>query len=423
VGVFSKFRSHGLRVFSGTSQPAAQTTDPPRLLFISHEATRTGAPMIALNIVREFHTRTIASCDSILHMGGHLAERFCQYGKVDCLNVPRQPGEELTKKVRRAVLRSKTPVPALAICNSMESRFIAYELEKMGVPILFLIHELPSSYSLDDYQAVIRCARHVVFPAETVRAATAERVSIPLHKVSVLPQGLLNPEFGTRIQPDVARRQIRHELRIPHDSFVVLGCGTLDLRKGIDHFAAVARHALQRKSFGRPVHFVWVGEGPRWTHSPYHYVQLDLEKAGIHGHVHFVGERENVEPFFVASDVFLLTSRVDPFPCVIHEAMAAQLPIITFDESGGAVEALAEGAGIVVPYGDYTETVAMIRLLMEQPAIAQSLGRRSHERVHSKYQFGCYVDRLIDVSESITQRTLRKEAPATPGVPLRRDAA
>ncbi len=38
-----------------------------------------------------------------------------------------------------------------------------------------------------------------------------------------------------------ARTMIRRELGLPEDAFIVLGCGTLDLRKGIDHYAAIAR--------------------------------------------------------------------------------------------------------------------------------------------------------------------------------------
>ena len=45
-------------------------------------------------------------------------------------------------------------------------------------------------------------------------------------------------------------------------------------------------------------------------------------------------------------------SASDPFPCVVHEAMAAETPVIAFSGVGGAPEALEGGCGIIVPFGD-----------------------------------------------------------------------
>jgi len=70
-----------------------------------------------------------------------------------------------------------------------------------------------------------------------------------------------------------------------------------------------------------------------------------------------------------------MSSRVDPFPCVIHEAMAASLPVIAFAGAGGAPEAIADGAGFVLPYADYGQVAATIRLMRDQP------GRKSYRRM------------------------------------------
>jgi glycosyltransferase involved in cell wall biosynthesis len=135
---------------------------------------------------------------------------------------------------------------------------------------------------------------------------------------------------------------------------------------------------------------------------------LDLERSPAKHRVHFLGERANVEPYFFGSDVFLMSSRVDPFPCVIHEAMAAGLPIIAFEKAGGAPEALAGGAGAVVPYADYEQTASLIRMFSMQPEITAGLRTKSMERVHSRYRFSDYGDKLIDLAESITRSTLRR---------------
>ena len=190
----------------------------------------------------------------------------------------------------------------------------------------------------------------------------------------------------------------------------MLGCGTLDLRKGIDHYAAIARKVVDTNQSKTPIHFVWVGEGPRWTHSTIHYIQLDIDKSRARDFVHFIGERQNVEPYFAGADAFLMSSRVDPFPCVIHEAMATSLPILAFANSGGAPEAIDNGAGIILPYADYDQTANVIRMLAAQPEVAAGLRERSLERVHTRYRFCDYGDKLIDLSESIVGQRLRHVA-------------
>ena len=392
-----------------------QPTAPPqrRVLFVSHDATRTGAPKIILNILKHFSENCDVQSESLLRSGGHLASDFAQHSIVDCFNVTNADKAEIEKRVARAVSREKGNVPILAICNSMESRFIAHQLANHGVPCISLVHELPSSYSEEDYHFVFEASRKVVFPVHAVRDAADAKTPLPQGKSIVLSQGLLNPDFGNGITREKAHSQIRKELSLPEDAFIVLGCGTLDLRKGIDHFAAIAREVVNTNHSDTPIHFVWVGEGPRWTHSPYHYVQLDIDKSRARNHVHFIGERQNVEPYFVGSDAFMMSSRVDPFPCVIHEAMATSLPVITFANSGGAPEAVDNGAGIIVPYADYQQAANVIRMLSAQPEVAAGLRERSLERVKTRYRFEDYAEKLIDLSESVIGQRLRHNSAAT----------
>ena len=398
-----------MRLFN-RSKKNKQPEQPPRrrVLFVSHEATRTGAPKIILNILKHFAKNCDIQCETMLHTGGHLAGEFEAHSTVvDCLNMGKDQPDELKKRVSKFVNREKDNRPVLAICNSMESRYIAKEIAGEDVPVIMLVHELPSSYSEEDYQSVYEIAEKVIFPVHHVREAADAKTPVPISKSVVLSQGLLNPDFGKGIARDVAHSQIRSELGLPENCFIALGCGTLDLRKGIDHYAAIARRVTELNRSNVPVHFVWVGEGPRWTHSTYHYVQLDLDKTEAVNHVHFIGERENVEPYFMGADAFLMSSRVDPFPCVIHEAMASSLPVITFDQAGGAPEAIDNGAGFVVPYADYDQASNVIRMLATQPEIASGMRIKSKERVEARYKFEDYGDKIIDLSETILKYEIR----------------
>src|SRR5262249_42551879 len=118
------------------------------------------------------------------------------------------------------------------------------------------------------------------------------------------------------------------------------------------------------------------------------------ETSGLTERVHLVGQREYAQPYYLASDVFILTSREDPFPCVVHEAMACALPVVAFQGSGGAPEALDKGAGVIVKYRDLDGMAQQILRLLLNPGEAHRIGEIARQRVADEYDFGNYVRRL-----------------------------
>jgi len=383
----------------GLKKRKQKSRPPVHLIMVSHEASLTGAPKIALNLMRQFREKTSAELTTILHDGGPLHPEFDAVSPTICLDVPREHHPSIHSRVRE-LLRplEKAGQKIICICNSAESRFVANSMFTRNIPILYLLHEFPTSYPVGEFEKITKYSDHIVFPCQSVLNATRQIVSVPQEQASIHPQGLLDKEFGTRYDTQKARIRLRTRLNLPDDAFIVLGCGTIDLRKGIDHFVSVARTHQTLGHSDRPVHFVWLGDGPRHPHSAHHYVSLDIDKSG-QSNVTFAGEVTNVEPFFSGADSFLLTSRVDPFPCVIHEAMAARLPIMLFNESGGASEAVGETAAIKIPFGDYVETSRIIDRLETDPRFGEAFAKNGFERVHKEYRFDDYADKIINLCE------------------------
>lgn len=400
--------------FFGLTKRRRTNRTPVHLIMVSHEASLTGAPKIALNLMREFRKKTLVELTTILHDGGPLHPEFDAVSPTICLDVPREHHPLIHKRVRDYLRPlEKAGQKVLCICNSAESRFVANSMFTRKIPIIYLLHEFPTSYVAGEFEKITRYSDHIVFPCQSVLDATREVVSVPPEQSSIHPQGLLDKDFGTRYEKKKAGIRLRKRLSLPEDSFIVLGCGTIDLRKGIDHFVNVARthqklNRQVKRHSNRPIHFVWLGDGPQHPHSAHHYVRLDIQKSS-QTNVTFAGEVTNVEPFFSGADSFLLTSRVDPFPCVIHEAMAARLPIMLFNESGGASEAVGESAAIKIPFGDYSETARLIDRLENEPEYGQAFAQNGYERVHKEYRFEDYADKIINLCERQLDCQIRKQ--------------
>ena len=90
-------------------------------------------------------------------------------------------------------------------------------------------------------------------------------------------------------------------------------------------------------------------------------IEADLEKANLKDTLFFVGEQNRPEIYYEKFDVFLMTSREDPFPLVCIEVGKSGIPIICFEKATGIQEVLVSGGGFVVPYLD---VVAMAEKLV-----------------------------------------------------------
>ncbi|MCA9973252.1 MAG: glycosyltransferase family 4 protein, partial [Anaerolineales bacterium] len=98
-------------------------------------------------------------------------------------------------------------------------------------------------------------------------------------------------------------------------------------------------------------------------------LQQGIQAAGLAQRIEFTGYLEAPHTLLRQASCLFLTSRDDPFPLSVLEAMSLARSVITFDV-GGAPEALA-GSGIVLPPFDTAAAAEAILELLRQPAAAR----------------------------------------------------
>src|SRR5262249_42151966 len=159
----------------------------------------------------------------------------------------------------------------------------------------------------------------------------------------------------------------------------------------------LAAHVRARTT--RAVHFLWLGgdQGDLFSR----LIALDVSLLNLSSTVSLLDEVTDPEIYFLGADAFVLTSRDDPFPCVVHEAMACALPVVAFDRSGGAKEAISGGSGIVVPYLDIEAMAGSLVSIVEHPTRYASMRRKAESRVRSVYRFSEYAERIRQICENI----------------------
>ena len=116
------------------------------------------------------------------------------------------------------------------------------------------------------------------------------------------------------------------------DQKIVMCSGTCELRKGTDLFVSAAQ-ILSRKEKTEEVHFVWTGKFSDPILEGWIYNQI--RQSNLEGKVHFIPfikDKQKYHELLRHADVFWLTSREDPFPSVVLEAMKYEIPVVAFKE-------------------------------------------------------------------------------------------
>ncbi len=364
------------RAVSVGAGPMAAT----RLLLVGHDAFTAGSQLLLLHVGRALVARGVGV--SFLLLGGGALE--AEYRAV----APTTLFAGADELARHAAALAASGFRA-AIVNTSAAGHACAALASHGIACTLLLHEMPrllrERQLIDAARAGVAAARQVVFAAAFVRDRYHELVALTPEKVVVLPQGLYRP---VERDSGAARRE---RLRLPEGATLAVGLGYADLRKGFDLFLQVWRLA---QAADPSIHLLWVGDLDPVVSA---YLGAEIAAAEATGTFHRLAFRTDGAEWLAAADVHLLTSREDPYPSVVLEAMSAGVPTVAFEEAGAAPDVLrAFGAGVAVPLGDAAAMVRQLRVMALQTGAEQRsrLARVARQR----FPFAAYADALLDLA-------------------------
>ena len=227
-------------------------------------------------------------------------------------------------------------------------------------------------------------------------------LDVPESRIAEIPNGVDVRRFAARSD----RTQTRRTWGLPQDSFLVLTVGRHHPKKGYTDIPQIAR-VLKAKGAS----FFWLVVGANTD-------RLDslIAQTGVSDVVRTEREirpqrslQDNQEPvipgdslvrLYQCADVFVFPSRLEGFPRVLIEAMAAGLPVVTTD-APGCKDVVEHGkTGLVAIPGDVDQTAAQINQLI----VDHKLRRRliSNGRRHAQtYDWDIVVDKYEELYRSL----------------------
>jgi len=366
--------------------------------------------MILLQFIRWISENTDFKPEVLLKQGGELEEEYRKAAPTRCyLEEEQRLNRGLIRRILRRLgllrwrkpdLSSWYPVEQYPVvfANTMDTCDLTSMLSGKGRRFVHRIPELP--YVTDSFgatEALSASSRYTdlyVAVGHAVRAFLESEIGIHPEKIRVIHGFPIPREKTTGSSEQTAA--IRSRLGIPTDAAVVGMSGFPSWRKGVDLFVQLAAQ-VNRSLKTRSCHFIWLGGQPRW-HKEGMY---DAAKLGLEKLVHFVPSVADPYPYYNLFDIFALTSREEPFSVSMLEAAECGLPIICFDNAGGAPELVGDDAGIIVPYLDIDAMARACIRLLEDSELRQRLGGTARRKVQDEYSLTRQGPRLLEAIKSV----------------------
>lgn len=340
-----------------------------KVLFITHQATRTGAPLILLHLIRWLNKNTSDyQFDILILDGGSIKEDF----ETECTNVYLY--SELHKTPKFSLVLKKRLLTKLGIKPKNKERLL---LENIGqnkydliyantivsIPVALkiksIIHESKLLLHVHELNTVIK----MVLPSFKDYCGLIDRFVAVSKKVknNLVENYNVDPNLINVVHAFGLSTSLLHK-STDSDTFILGASGSAYWAKGYDIFILIATQFV-KKYPNLKIKFVWVGD-----HCENKIIiEQDIFKLGLTDKVIFVGEVHDPEKYYQDFDVFLLTSREDSFPMVCIENAKLMNPIICFEKASGTAEIIEKGGGYVVPYLDIEGMVEKIKFYYDNP--------------------------------------------------------
>jgi len=406
TGPMESSRSHAL---NGQTQECPVFNGAPvrkRWLVVAHEASNSGAPRMLLELLGgvRSHYGEKWECEIVMGRGGPLLPDYEKLGAVHVMTPwwaagsgfwARVIGARLNNRfvkpwrVRRLATKWRAEGPGIVFSNTGTNGGLLASIPPNAGRVISYIHEL--EYSLRRFSSPrdwrVTLARTDLFLAVSSAAAhDLKRMGVQPERIYPLPNFL--PSMPATSTGSNSRMEICRRLGLVADTRLLLGCGHLDEVKGTDTFAEVSRLVLAERPDN--VAFLWVGG----VNDP---VFAEAVKAKGEGRVHYIGEVDSVDAYFMASELVLVTSRVESFSRVALEAGALGRPVLAFAGARGLTDILEPDC--LVDEMSASAMAARVIDWLSQPEKARASGAQLRDKIAKEFLAEKWIGETIRIIE------------------------
>lgn len=310
-----------------------------KIVFVCHDANLTGAPKIGFELARYLSNEYEVLM--IVKKGGALLD-FTEYrssfSKIINTNTSHEVSDfAFVERVKMAAGILEREKPDLLYVNSVASSEWCRAGSECPIPVVLHSHEMKSELlslaSVDIFKRDLpRYVDLLIAVSADAGIDIVDQCQVPFQKIVLSSPGI---DFNA-----IEKLALSGAIRTPknvngevmrNDKPVISMCGIASKRKGSDIFFDSAKTLPQ-------FNFLWIGP---WniTEAPDNLAFDDYRKNRL-DNFYVTDEVRNPYPYFKMTDIFTLTSREDPNPLVLMEALFLCKLCIGFSDTGGGKDLL-----------------------------------------------------------------------------------
>lgn len=373
-----------------------------KILFVNHSCSRTGAPYVLLYFLQWLKDSAKDIEFDVVSLGdGPLEGAFDEVA-----NYHYKPfvKKNLFYRIIRFFLRK------VRIIKLYNDTFYDYELNqivKKNYDIIYhnTVDKIQISTLIKDWQRGMKLIVHIHELEHVIQTTTPNLMQyiLDIDKIitcSKLVQLNLQRNWNVKDSDciyEFSKKMVVTSERIQKDKILIGGSGFVSERKGVDLFIQVAYQILQQISSVHEIEFKWIGAISNVQENQYNSLLNDL---GLVDYFTFSGEYSDVNSFYKEADIFLMTSREDPFPLVCIEAGSYGIPIFLFDGATGTQEVMTDLEYLISPQFDTKDMANKVIALINNHELYKSTSAEMIKRF-SQFTIENQSQQLLKVIQKV----------------------
>ena len=249
-------------------------------------------------------------------------------------------------------------------------QWLNFAARKRNIPLICHLHSI---YQLRDRLTLCLYQTPMLIGVSRYVLNDLQKDNIPNSRLQVIANGIDTQKLQAQKE-----RDLRPDLAINANDYVIVTVGSLIKRKGVDLIVVAVAQLITKKI---PVHLLVIGDGPEAGN-----LQQQINLLGLQQNITLLGEQENVHGILRGTaNLFVSAAREEAFGLVLAEASLAGLAVVA-PAVGGISDVVIDGwSGILVPPEDVEALSTAIVKLYSNPSLSDAMGKAGHQHVSDNF--------------------------------------
>lgn len=238
-----------------------------------------------------------------------------------------------------------------------------------------------------------RHVSRIITVSEVLHKNVIDTCPIPSEKVVTIHHALDMSKYNPQVYDSA---QIRRELDIKAEEFVIGTVGRISPGKGLEDFIDAAG-ILNEKLPELGLLFLIVGTASYGEDVYFNEMKQKVEAAGLNRVIRFVGFRDDVPALLNIMDLFIFPSRAEGFGATLIEAMAMGTASVSTYGDGTLDTISDEKTGLTYAPGDIDGLIGAATRVITDHSLRERLGASGRRFVIDHFDLNVMTERVEQV--------------------------